>query len=436
MRVANTQAYRAALLYCVADPATVGDAASYRYIEDGILLVREGRILALGAAADMLPTLDTATPLTTYANALIVPGFIDTHIHYPQTEMIASHGEQLLDWLQNYTFVAEQKYADTEYAERAAAVFLDELLRNGTTTALVFGSVHPESVDAFFSQALKRNLCMIAGKVMMDRNAPAELLDTASDSEQQCRSLIERWHGKGRLHYAVTPRFAPTSSEAQLTVAGALLKRYPGLYLHTHLAENRDEVAWVQALFGSEDYLAVYERYGLVGERSVFAHAIHLCDSECQRLADAGASVAFCPTSNLFLGSGLFNLKRMEQFGVKVGMGTDVGAGTSFSMLQTLNEAYKVQQLQGNALHPMQAFYMATLGGARVLGLEDRIGTLAAGSDADFIVLDYHSTPLMRYRMQYARSLEERLFILMMLGDDRAVLETWVQGACVHRRDG
>lgn len=436
MRVANTQAYRAALLYCVADPATVGDATSYRYIEDGILLVREGRILALGAAADMLPTLDTATPLTTYANALIVPGFIDTHIHYPQTEMIASHGEQLLDWLQNYTFVAEQKYADTEYAERAAAVFLDELLRNGTTTALVFGSVHPESVDAFFSQALKRNLCMIAGKVMMDRNAPAELLDSASDSEQQCRSLIERWHGKGRLHYAVTPRFAPTSSEAQLTVAGALLKRYPGLYLHTHLAENRDEVAWVQALFGCEDYLAVYERYGLVGERSVFAHAIHLCDSECQRLADAGANVAFCPTSNLFLGSGLFNLKRMEQFGVKVGMGTDVGAGTSFSMLQTLNEAYKVQQLQGNALHPMQAFYMATLGGARVLGLEDRIGTLAAGSDADFIVLDYHSTPLMRYRMQYARALEERLFILMMLGDDRAVLETWVQGACVHRRDG
>lgn len=436
MRVANTQAYRAALLYCVADPATVGDATSYRYIEDGILLVREGRILALGAAADMLPTLDTATPLTTYANALIVPGFIDTHIHYPQTEMIASHGEQLLDWLQNYTFVAEQKYADTEYAERAAAVFLDELLRNGTTTALVFGSVHPESVDALFSQALKRNLCMIAGKVMMDRNAPAELLDTASDSEQQCRSLIERWHGKGRLHYAVTPRFAPTSSEAQLTVAGALLKRYPGLYLHTHLAENRDEVAWVKALFGSEDYLAVYERYGLVGERSVFAHAIHLCDSECQRLADAGASVAFCPTSNLFLGSGLFNLKRMEQFSVKVGMGTDVGAGTSFSMLQTLNEAYKVQQLQGYALHPMQTFYMATLGGARVLGLEDRIGTLEAGSDADFIVLDYHSTPLMRYRMQYARALEERLFILMMLGDDRAVLETWVQGACVHRRDG
>lgn len=435
MAPTRTQAYRAGLLYCVADPAIVGEAASYRYIEDGMLVVRAGRIHSLGPAQEIAATLPADTALHVYEDALIVPGFIDTHIHYPQTEMIASHGDQLLDWLQNYTFVAEQKYADADYAAQAAELFLDELVRNGTTTALVFGTVHPESVEAFFEVALKRNLCMIAGKVMMDRNAPAELLDSAESSYRQSRELIERWHGQGRLHYAVTPRFAPTSSEAQLQAAGRLLQEYPGLYLHTHLSENQDEVAWVKALFGAEDYLSVYERFGLVGARSVFAHGIHLCDSECQRLADADASVAFCPTSNLFLGSGLLDLKRLARFGVKVGMGTDVGAGTSFSMLQTLNEAYKVQQLQGNALNPLQAFYMATLGGARILGLEDRIGTLAPGSDADFVVLDYHSTPLMQYRMQQAQSLEERLFVLMMLGDDRAVQETYVLGACAHRRD-
>jgi guanine deaminase len=434
--MSNTrQAYRAAILHSLADPAVVGVEQSYQYFEDGILLIENGKVAQVGAASDLLPKL-TGIDVQHYPDALITPGFIDTHIHYPQTGMIASYGEQLLDWLNTYTFPTEKQFEDKAHASDVAAIFLKELLRNGTTTALVFGSVHPQSVDAFFEQAEKLNLRMIAGKVLMDRNAPDYLTDTAESGYAQSKALIERWHGKGRLHYAVTPRFAPTSTPEQLELAGKLFGEYPNLYMHTHISENKAEVAWVQELFPArKGYLDVYDHHKLIGPRAVFAHGVHLCDEECARLAETGSAVAFCPTSNLFLGSGLFDLNKLEQHGVRVGLGTDVGAGTSFSQLQSLNEAYKVMQLQGKKLDPFKSLYLATLGGAHALYLDDKLGNFLPGKDADFLVLDYNATPLMSYRMQQARSLDEKLFALTMLGDDRAVKETFAAGVSVHRRD-
>jgi guanine deaminase len=423
-------AYRAAILHCIDDPAEVGIEASYQYFADGLLLVEDGRIAAIGPADDLLGTLDASVEIVEYKDALITPGFIDTHIHLPQTGMIGSYGERLLDWLNTYTFPCEQQFAD-----QVADIFIKELLRNGTTTALVFGSVHKESVEAFFQAAHALNLRMIAGKVMMDRNAPDYLTDTAESGYADSKRLIERWHGKGRLHYAVTPRFALTSTEQQLTLAGQLLKEFPGLYLQTHISENVEEVQWVKALFPERSgYLDVYDHYQLLGERSVFAHGVHLCDAECARLAETGSAIAFCPTSNLFLGSGLFNLPMAEKHKVNVGVGTDVGGGTSFSILQTLNEAYKVMQMQGARLSPFKSLYLATLGGARALRLDDRVGSLQVGNEADFLVLDYHATPLLSYRLSQARDIAETLFVLMTLGDDRVVQETWSAGVRVHCR--
>lgn len=431
----HVKAYRAAILHSIADPAVVGVEQSYEYFEDGVLVIENGQVAQVGHAADLLPTLKNVE-IKHYANALITPGFIDTHIHYPQTGMIASYGEQLLDWLNTYTFPTEQQFADKAHAADVAGIFLKELLRNGTTTALVFGTVHKQSVDAFFEAAEALNLRMIAGKVLMDRNAPDYLTDTPESGYADSKELIERWHGKGRLHYAVTPRFAPTSTPEQLTLAGKLLGEYPDLYMHTHLSENRKEIEWVKELFPErKGYLDVYDHYQLIGARSVFAHGVHLCDDECKRLAETGSAVAFCPTSNLFLGSGLFDLNKLEQHGVRVGLGTDVGAGTSFSQLQSLNEAYKVMQLQGKKLDPFKSLYLATLGGAQALYLDDKIGNFESGKDADFVVLDYNATPLMSYRMQQAKSLDEKLFALTMLGDDRAIKETFAAGKSVHRRD-
>ena len=429
------KAYRAAILHSIADPAVVGVEQSYEYFEDGLLVIDNGQVAKVGHAADLLPTFK-GVEITEYRDALITPGFIDTHIHYPQTGMIASYGEQLLDWLNTYTFPTEQQFADKAHAADVAGIFLKELLRNGTTTALVFGTVHKQSVDAFFEAAEALNLRMIAGKVLMDRNAPDYLTDTAESGYADSKELIERWHGKGRLHYAVTPRFAPTSTPEQLTLAGKLLGEYPDLYMHTHLSENRKEIEWVKALFPErKGYLDVYDHYKLIGARSVFAHGVHLCDDECKRLAETGSAVAFCPTSNLFLGSGLFDLNKLEEHGVRVGLGTDVGAGTSFSQLQSLNEAYKVMQLQGKKLDPFKSLYLATLGGANALYLDDKLGNFKSGKDADFVVLDYNATPLISYRMQQAKTLDEKLFALTMLGDDRAVKETFAAGQSVHRRD-
>ncbi|MFN2286894.1 MAG: guanine deaminase [Chromatocurvus sp.] len=429
-------AHRGALLHFLRDPDTPSEEPAWEHYPDGLLIVDNDRISNAGDAATLLPTLPPGCPVHVHEDALILPGFIDTHIHLPQMEMVGAHGEQLLEWLEKYVFPAEAKFADPAYASDISERFLDELLRNGTTTALVFGSVHAASVDAFFSACERRNLRMIAGKAMMDRHCPDSVCDSAESSYRDSKRLIERWHGRGRLRYAVTPRFAPTSSPAQLSRAGQLLREHPGVYLHTHMSENLDEVAWVERLFPeAAHYLDTYDEAGLLGKRSVFAHCIHLNDDEWARLAQSRSNVAFCPTSNLFLGSGLFPLSCARRHGVSVGLGTDIGGGTSFSLLQTLNEAYKVLQLRGEHLSPFKAFYLATLGGAEALDLSDTVGNFTPGKEADFVIIDTVSTPLLAFRIPHCRDLGEMLFVLSTLGDDRAVRQTWSGGRCVHQRD-
>lgn len=432
--MARRKAFRSSIVHCIADPREVGTEACYEYFDDGLLVVEDGIVRELGPAAILLKKFRDAD-VTEFRDSLVTSGFIDTHIHFPQVDIIGAYGERLLQWLENYVFPAEREYADPEYARSRAQFFLAELLRNGTTTALVFGTVHRQSIDAFFSEAEKLDLRMLAGKVMMDRNAPGYLCDTPESSYADSRDLIERWHGKGRLHYAITPRFAPTSSAEQLAMAGRLRREYPGVYFHTHISESKQEVEWVHSLFPErKGYLDVYDHYGLVGSRCVFAHGIYLRDDECRRLGEVGSAVAFCPTSNLFLGSGLLDLYRLEQYGIRVGLGSDVGAGTSFSQLQSLNEAYKVLQLQGSKLDPLNALYLATLGGARALYLDGHIGNLQPGKEADFVVLDYRATPLIWHRIQQESNLRDRLFLLMMLGDDRVVKATYVAGICRHHQ--
>jgi guanine deaminase len=428
------QAFRASIVHFVDDPAQVGDAA-VQYFDDGLLVLDAGKVRALGDAATVLPTLTPDVEWVDYRGRLLLPGFIDTHVHYPQTDIIASYGTQLLDWLDTYTYPAERRYADPEVARDSAGFFCDELLKNGTTSALCFATVHPQSVDAIFEAAAARNMCMLAGKVMMDRNAPGYLTDTAEGSYSDSLALIERWHGRGRARYAITPRFAPSSTERQLALAGRLFAEHPGVYLQSHVAENKAEVAWVAALFPkARSYLDVYDHHGLLGPRAVYAHCIHLDEADRRRMADSGCAMAFCPTSNLFLGSGLFDIGAADRQGVRIGLGTDVGGGTSLSMLQTLNEAYKVARLTGQTLDPWRAFYLATLGGARALHMDDSIGSFAAGCMGDFVVLDLHATPLMARRMDRTTTLAERLFALMVLGDDRAVFATHVAGECRHAR--
>jgi guanine deaminase len=430
------EAYRASVMHFVEDPDKTSEEKSYQYFEDGMLVVDDGKVVAAGFADDLVPYLASDTTVVDYPNCLIMPGFVDTHIHYPQTEMIAAYGEQLLEWLDTYTFPVEAKFSDPEYARAIAERFLDELLRCGTTTALVFGSVHKASVDAFFEACEARDLRMIAGKVMMDRNAPDYLVDTPESSYRDSKALIEKWHNRGRLRYAVTPRFSPTSTPEQLQKAGQLLKEHPGVYLHTHMSENADEIVWVEELFPECDhYLHTYDEAGLLGRRSVFAHCIHLNDEEWDRMAETDSGIAFCPTSNLFLGSGLFNLKRAVEKNIRVGLGTDVGGGTTFSILQTLGEAYKVQQLRGEKLTPFKAFYLATLGGARTLDMDDLIGNFEPGKEADFIVLDKAPTPLLEFRLANCKTLMETLFVMAMLGDDRSIAATYSAGKKVHSKN-
>ncbi len=419
-------------LHCIDDPDKGDD--SWQYHADSALLLKEGRIQALRSASDLTESeLDKLTVFD-YSGQLILPGFIDSHCHYPQTEVIASYGLQLLDWLKQYTFPTEHKFSDPEYATTVADFFCEQLLRNGTTTAMVFATIHPQSVDAIFSEAEKRDLCLLAGKVMMDRNAPEYLRDDANGSYEESAELVERWHGKGRLHYAVTPRFAPTSSEAQLQNCGRLLDEYDGLYLQSHVAENHDEVAWVDELFpDSRSYLDVYDSYGLLRERSVYAHCIHLDQTDWQRMADSDATASFCPTSNLFLGSGLFDLQAAREYGVSVSLATDVGGGTSFSMLQTMHEAYKVTQMAGGKMSPMKALYLATLGGAKSLKLDGQIGSFEVGKAADFVVMNRQASELIDLRLRRATEITEQLFALIILGDDRCTLATHVMGRPLYR---
>jgi guanine deaminase len=412
-----------------------------RYIKDGLLVVENGKILDFGDYSQLQGKYQ-AIETTHYTGKLITPGFIDAHVHYPQTKIIASYGEQLLTWLKQYVYPEEEKFDNKEYAGEVASFFLEELLRNGTTTALVLATTHPVSVEVFFEAALKRNMRMIAGKMMMDRNAPEEVLENPGQSRKVCEQLIEKWHGKGRLSYALTPRFAIGCTPEMLKVVGEIKKEYHDVYIHTHLAENKEEIKRVQELFPwCNDYLEVYERFSMVTDRSIFAHGIYLSDSELERLSRAGATIASCPTSNLFLGSGLFKMSKAKsrKYPVKVGIGTDVGAGTSFSMLKTLHEAYKVAALNEKKLSPFQAFYLATLGGAKSLSLDDKIGNFDPGKEADFVVLDLAATPLMKFRDQNALAeslpqLAEKLFATVVLGDDRAVSSVFIMGKELYKR--
>ena len=431
-------ALRGPLVYFVDDPFLTDPAAAFVHEADGLVLCRGGLIEAVGPAATLLPMVPAGVLVTDYRHGLISAGFIDTHVHYVQSGIIGAYGGQLLDWLSQYAFAAEQAFADPAHAAAMAEHFCDELLRNGTTSAMVFCAVYPQSVDALFEAATRRNMRVIAGKVLMDRNAPAALRDTPQRGYDESKALIQRWHGRGRNLYAITPRFAPTCSPEQLELAGTLWREHPDAFVQTHVSESVREVEWVRQLFPARaGYLDVYDHYGLIGQRAMLAHGVHLTEAELTRCHDSGTALAHCPTSNLFLGSGVFRLAAAKdpRRPVHVGLGTDIGAGTSFSLLATLNEAYKVAQLDGQRLDPLRAFFLATLGGARALGLEDRIGTLRAGNEADVIVLDPNATPLLRARCERCRSIEELLFVLMTLGDDRTVMASYVAGKLAHQRD-
>ncbi|WP_283646188.1 guanine deaminase [Marinovum algicola] len=411
-----------------AAPADESDTEAYSHHPDGAILMAGGLIEAVGEYAEIAARAPGAT-LVDHRPCLLLPGFIDSHIHFPQVQVIASWGAQLLDWLNNYTFPAETGFADPAHSAAMAARFYDLLIGHGTTTAVAFCSVHPASAEAFFAEAARRDMRMIGGKVMMDRNAPEGLTDTAQQGYDESKALIARWHGRGRAEYAITPRFAITSSPAQLELAGALVAEHPDCHVQTHLSENRDEIAFTRALYPeAPDYLGVYERFGLLHAKTLLGHSIHLEPREIEVLAETGAKPVFCPTSNLFLGSGLFDDAGLRARGIAAGIATDVGAGTSYSMLQTLNEGYKILQLQGQKLHPLAAFHWITRGNAVALGLEDRIGTLEPGTEADVVVLNPAATEAMALRAEAAQSLSEELFILQIMGDDRAVEAVYVAG--------
>lgn len=431
-------AVRGPALTFTGDPFRDGLDATMVHEPDAIVAMADGHIAHFGPASLIAPLLPAGTEVLDYGrDALISAGFVDTHVHYPQTPMIASHGAQLLDWLNKYTFPTELKFADKAYARDTAKLFLRENLRNGITTSCVYCTVHPQSVGALFEEAEEIGLRLAAGKVLMDRNAPSALLDTAQSGYDESLALIRKWHGRGRLLYAITPRFAGTSTPAQLAAAGALWRENRDCLMQTHIAESRDEVAWIKELFPDRrNYLDVYDHHGLCGERAVFGHGIWLDEPEMHRLHTSGAAIAHCPTSNFFLGSGAFDLARAvrKERPVRVGLGTDIGAGTSFSIMRTLDAAYKASQLNGNSLSAGHAYYLATRGSARAMYLDDKIGSLAAGMEADLVVLDMRSTPLIDFRMNEARTFAEQLFIQMTLGDDRAVQATYVAGRLANAR--
>ncbi|GAB6854714.1 guanine deaminase [Asaia astilbis] len=398
---------------------------------DGAIIIENGRISAVGSFSTLASTLPATLPIIDHRPCLIGPGFIDAHVHYPQFGVIASYGEQLLSWLERYVFPEERRFADRAYADSIAGAFLDSLLDHGTTTAAVYCTVHPESVDAFFSASRQRNTRMIAGKVLMDRNAPDFLRDTAQQGYDESRDLIDRWHGQGRQLYAVTPRFAPTSTEEQLTLAGALLDTAPDLFMQTHLLETKQEARWVEALFPHRaGYLDVYDQAGLVRPRSIFGHAVHVTENDLTRCAHAGCTLAHCPTSNAFLGSGAFRLfeAMRPDRRVHVALGSDIGGGNSLSMLRVMNDAYTAAQTHGTSLHPVQSYWLATAGAAQALGLAPTIGRLEEGAEADLCVLNPQATPLLAQRAARAESVSDLLFALLMLGDDRAIEATYIMG--------
>jgi len=425
-------AIRGPVLTYTGDPFKSGLDHSMVYESDAIVVMANGQITHFGPADRIRRQLPADIAIKNYGpDSLISAGFLDSHVHFPQTPMIAAFGEQLLDWLNKYTFPTERKYADKAFASSVAKVFLQECLRNGITTSCVYATVFPQSVDALFEEAQRLGMRMATGKVMMNRNAPDYLLDTAKSGYDDSKALIRKWHGRDRLMYAITPRFAPTSSGEQLEAAGALCTEFPDCYMQTHVSENKNEVAWVKELFPErKSYLDVYDHYKLCRPRSVFGHGIHLTEDEMSCMHRTGSAISHCPTSNFFLGSGFFNIARAMQKGrpVRVGLGTDLGAGTSFSILLTLNEAYKAAQLNNYALQAGHAYYLATRGTANAMYIDDKVGSIAPGMEADIVVLNMKSTPIIKYRMQFAKDIHEALFIQMTLGDDRAIQATYVAG--------
>lgn len=437
----TTTLVRGRLLHFLRNPAEDGSQPAWEYHADGALLIEDGHILACDAwdkvAAGLSSDVRDRAHYHDYSGQLVVPGFVDCHTHYAQIGMMGSFGHQLLEWLERYTFPTEAAFADEAHARQVAAFFIERLLAHGTTTASVFATVHPHSVDALFEAAQRHSLRMLCGKVMMDRNCPELLRDTPESAQRDSLALIERWHGKGRLRYAVTPRFAPTSTEAQLVVAGELFRSRPDLHLQSHLSENLAEIAWVGKLFpGRHDYVDVYDHYGLLGPRAIYAHGIHLAASERRRLAESGTAIAACPSSNLFLGSGFFRAGEATDEQMPLGLATDIGAGTSLSMLRTMSAAYSVAQTHHLPLPPEQAWYLATLGGARALGLDACIGNFTVGREADFVVLSPKRIPELAFRLECSTDLLDELFAFMTLGDERCVVATHILGKCIWRAGG
>jgi guanine deaminase len=404
-------------------------AETFTYLEDGALLIRDGRIIAMDEFATLRAGDGRTVEVIDHHPHLIMPGFIDCHIHYPQMQVVGSYAGGLMEWLDKYTFVEEQRFSNQGHPEKIGSAFFDELIRHGTTTAAAYCSVHKASVHTFFAEAHRRNMRMIAGKVMMDRHAPPGLLDTPQSGYDDSKALISDWHGKGRQLYAITPRFAPTSSPEQLDMSGALAREFPEMHVQTHLCENKAEIAFVAELFPwSRDYTNVYEHYGLLGPTTLLGHCIHLSDAEVSTITNSGSIAVFCPTSNLFIGSGLFDLARLVASNVRNAIATDIGGGTSYSMLRTLDEGYKILNIQGQRYHPLRSFYQATLGNARALTLEGTIGSFVTGAEADCIVLNARATPAMRVRMETVETLVEELMLMQTMGDDRTIAEVYIAG--------
>ncbi|MEM1075107.1 MAG: guanine deaminase [Pseudomonadota bacterium] len=410
------------------DPLQAPWESCARVNETGAVVFEDSTIIQVGDA-DQLKEAHPDAEVINYSDKLICPGFVDAHVHYPQTAIIASWGKQLIDWLNIYTFPEEIQFEDATYAQQIASRYLDLVLDHGTTTVCSYATIHTHSVDAFFEAAAARGMCTVAGKTCMDRNAPGPLCDTAKTAYDDSKSLLQKWHGNRRAHYAITPRFSPTSTPDQLAALGALWSEHPECLMQTHLSEQKPEIAWVQELFpDARDYLDTYEAHGLLGARAVYGHAIHLTERETERICETGAALVHCPTSNSFIGSGLMDVMGLAQRGIPIGLATDTGGGSSFSMLRTMAAAYEIAQLRGTALHPAQLMYLATSGAARTLHLDDRIGRLAPGYDADIAILDLRSTPAIAQRLIQAETIWEALFPTIMMGDDRAITDVWIAG--------
>lgn len=425
-----TQILRGEAIRFVGNPFTDPDAV--RHDNDAAIVIKAGRIAELGDASEILPRYPDAQ--VTRTPHLIAPGFVDSHVHYPQIGVIASWGADLIDWLSTYTFPEEARFGDAEYAASAARRYFDEQLRNGVTTAASFCTIHAASADAYFAEAQRRGLRAVGGKTMMDRNAIPALQDTAQSGYDDSEALIQRWHG-GRLTYAVTPRFAPTSSPEQLEAAGALWQAHPDCLMQTHLSEQHREIDWVKTLFPQDqDYLAIYERFGLIGPGALYGHAIHLTDRERNSLRERDAAITHCPTSNQFLGSGECAVADLVNDCVRVGLATDTGGGTSFSIFDTMKSAYEVAQRRGDTLTPAQLWWLATAGSAHALHLDDHIGNIAVGLEADLILIDRTATPLLAARTARAQNIADVLFALAILGDDRAIAQVFSMGKTVWKQ--